>query len=688
MTVTAASPNLPIPVSWPALQPAISHLVSCIYAPSVTLSNRDGRITGQGAEGFFLGERRLLSLFTLNVYGRAPEVVHSELGTDGMLRITAMVRDGTEDTPDPVLLMRVTRCQNASGFTDTVSIENLGTRVRQMPIQLSVGSDLAPTSMIKAGLVPNTVLTPSSADDGISFERDGYRIRIHTTSAAQTDLSSATLNWHARVEARATWSVAIDVQGAQPDDGAFRPLAAVRIPWSEPTVETEHVALAQLVHWSFGDIRRLALADPAEPQDTFIAAGCPWYFTLFGRDSLWTARMMMPFGTELAASTLRALARRQGTGNDPDAAEQPGRIPHELRPACLKEGPISLPPVYYGSVDSTPLWITTLGEAWRWGLGDAEVVSMLPALQAAVGWLIGDGDADDDGLCEYIDSTGTGLSNQGWKDSSDSVHWHSGALAVAPLALVEVQGYAYEAATNAAQLYEYFGLPGGERITAFAQRLKTVFHQRFWLTDATGPHLAIALDASKHAVDSTTSNPGHVLGTGLLSPAQETLVVQRLLSQLDCGVGLRTLSTGDYRYNPLSYHNGSVWPHDTAICARGMIIAGHPEAAGVLLAGLLEASTEFDGRLPELFASIDDKAPIVAYPASCRPQAWAAAVGPLTLWAIAPMLPRQPGQPVHQLRGINLVDTATIHGFRFFGQSFDAKILNGIVTYTGGFAIN
>ena len=688
MTVTAASPILPFPVPRPVLQPAISHLVSCIHAPSVTLSNGDGRITGQGAEGFFLGERRLLSLFTLDVYGRAPEVVHSQLGLDGMLRVTAMIRDGTEDTPDPVLLMRLTRCQNATGFTDIVTIENLGTRVRHMPIQLYLGSDLAPTSMIKAGLVPDTVLTLSEIGDGICFDRDDYCVRINATPAAQIDLDVAILTWNATVDARTTWSVTIVVDGTQPDDGAFRPLPALRIPWSEPTVNTDHAGLAQLVDWSFGDLRRLALADPAAPQDTFIAAGCPWYFTLFGRDSLWTARMMMPFGTELAASTLRALARRQGTHNDPDAAEQPGRIPHELRPATLAEGPMSLPPVYYGSVDSTPLWITTLGEAWRWGLSDSYVVPMLPALQAAVNWLIGDGDADDDGLCEYIDSTGTGLSNQGWKDSSDSVHWHDGALAVAPLALVEVQGYAYEAATNAAQLYEHFGLPGGERITTFAQRLKTVFHQKFWLNDAAGPHLAIALDASKRAVDSTTSNPGHVLGTGLLSPAQETLVVQRLLSQLDCGVGLRTLSTNDHRYNPLSYHNGSIWPHDTAICARGMIIAGHPEAAGVLLAGLLAAATEFDGRLPELFASIDDQAPIVPYPASCRPQAWAASVGPLTLWAMVPILPRQPGQPARQLRGINMVERVTVHGFQFLGKAFDAVVHNGTVTLTSGFAVN
>ena len=387
--------------------------------------------------------------------------------------------------------------------------------------------------------------------------------------------------------------------------------------------------------------------------------------------------------TSLAASTLRALARRQGVGIDVRSAEQPGRILHEVRPATLNHGILSLPPIYYGTVDATPLWITTLAEAWRWGLPDAEIVPLLGALRAAVSWLTDDSDADGDGLCEYIDTVGNGLSNQGWKDSGDSINWHDGTLAKAPIALVEVQGYAYEAAVNALALFEHFGLAGSQRVTAFAERLRTAFHDKFWIKDDRGTRLAIALDADKRAVDSTTSNPGHVLGTGLLSVDEEAAVVERLVTALDCGVGLRTLSMTDKRYNPLSYHNGSIWPHDTAICARGMILAGHPGPAGHLLAGLIEAATAFDGRLPELFASIDEYARIVPYPASCRPQAWSAALGAVVLWAAAPLLPRGPGQAPRQLAGIGLFDPLVIDGFEFRGQSVSARVLDGTTSFSG-----
>ncbi|MEO7397418.1 MAG: amylo-alpha-1,6-glucosidase, partial [Ilumatobacteraceae bacterium] len=572
---------------------------------------------------------------------------------------------------------------NATGFTDMISIQNSGTRARVVPVVLSVAADLAPTSGLKGGERPAGHLPPHDLGQGIGFADNAYSIEITSAPSATTDLASSSLRWDATIGIGATWEMTIDVHGAQPDDGIFRPLAASWIPWVTPTVVTDSSSLRLLTDWSFADMRRLALSDPLAPEDVFIAAGCPWYFTLFGRDSLWTARMMLPFGAELAGSTLRALARRQGTRHDARAAEQPGRIPHEVRPTSLNDGKVSLPPVYYGSADATALWITTLAEAWRWGLAEPAVEQLLEPLQAAVGWLTENSDADGDGLCEYVDNSGSGLSNQGWKDSGDSVSWHDGALASPPIALVEVQGYAYEAALNAVQLYDHFHLPGTERLTVFAQRLKAAFHDKFWLVDHDGPHLAIALDADKRAVDSTTSNPGHVLGTGLLSAEQEAHVVRRLVSALDCGVGLRTMSIDDARYNPLSYHNGSIWPHDSAICARGMVLAGHPEAAGIVLAGLLAAATAFDGRLPELFGSVDALANVVPYPASCRPQAWAAAVGAVTLWAAAPLLPVEPGKTPRELRGIDLFDQLQIDGFSFGGQRVTAAVTSGSVTFTG-----
>lgn len=677
MTAFTATP----PLASANIQPAIHELVSCIHAPSCTSSSHDGQITGVGATGFFLGERRLLSRFLVAAFGRDPEVVHSKLGADGVFRATAVIRDGSEDTPDPTLLLRRTRRATADGFTEHLALHNVGTRDRSIPLSLRVGTDLASTSSIKAGMHPPSLLSPHSIAAGICFEQTGHRVQITSMPAGSTDVAASALSWLVELHAGATFAVTIEVHGTQPVDGAFRPLPASHHPWTVPALGTSSVALQELVDWSFGDLHRLALGDPLAPEDTFIAAGCPWYFTLFGRDSLWTARLMMPFGTGLAAATLRSLARRQGTRYLAESAEQPGRIPHELRPAELTEGMMSLPPVYYGSVDATPLWITTLAEAWRWGLTDAEVEQLLPALSAAVDWLVDDSDADNDGLCEYIDTAGTGLSNQGWKDSGDSVNWLDGALASAPIALVEVQGYAYEAAINAIELYHHFHLPDVARIERFADRLKSAFHDKFWLDDDIGRHLAIALDGDKRAVDSTTSNPGHVLGTGLLTADQERSVVARLMSELDCGVGLRTMSSRSSRFNPLSYHNGSIWPHDTAICARGMILAGHPDAASTLLLGLLEAVAVFDGRLPELFASIDDFARIIPYPASCRPQAWSAAVGPLTLWASAPLLPGTPGTPPTQLRGINLFGDLDIDGFVLGGTRLTALIRSDGTTY-------
>jgi glycogen debranching enzyme len=454
------TPNIP-------LQPAIHHLVCCVQAPSVTLSEPHGQINGVGAEGFYLGERRLLCQFALTAMGRAPELVHSVLLADGTLPMVSMVRDGSEPTPDPSVLLHQTRHQRNDGFEDSIVIKNVGPHRRHVSLALHLASDLAPTSTIKAGLTPPQRLVGRLITNGIEYSSEGYAVSVTAEAQASVDTAAGTLTWALTIEPGHQWETTIVVRGVQPSDEAFRPLPARTIAWVTPTVATNDASLALLNDWSFGDLSRLALGDPLAPDDTFIAAGCPWYFTLFGRDPLWTARLMLPFGTELAASTLRSLARRQGTSHNAKAAEQPGRIPHEVRPATLHDGDLTLPPVYYGSIDATVLWITTLAEAWRWGMSDADVTALLPALQRAVGWLLDLADPDLDGLCEYIDATGSGLTNQGWKDSGDSVHWRNGTLATAPIALVEVQGYAYEAAMNAVALYAHFGLDESDQRRAW-----------------------------------------------------------------------------------------------------------------------------------------------------------------------------------------------------------------------------
>ena len=373
--------------------------------------------------------------------------------------------------------------------------------------------------------------------------------------------------------------------------------------WPEVEVRSADRRLGPVVRRSLDDLRLLRLAAPGPDgaAEEFIAAGAPWFLTLFGRDSLWTARMLMPVSPALAMSTLRLLAHHQGTRTDDATAEEPGKILHEVRSSGFSLGEDDgadrhLPPVYYGTIDATPLWALTLHDAWSWGAPDDEVERLLPALERALAWQVEHGDADGDGLLEYVDRSGHGLSNQGWKDSGDAVRRSDGSRATSPLALAEVQGYAYAAALRGADLLEAFGRPGSDRWREWAERLRAEFARRFWVEDAVGAFPAIALDRDKRPVVSLTSNIGHLLGTGILDAEGVDLVARRLVGpDMLSGFGVRTLSTRAAGYSPTGYHVGSVWPHDTAICLAGLAAEQRPETAEVGEA-LLAALTAFDGR--------------------------------------------------------------------------------------------
>jgi glycogen debranching enzyme len=374
---------------------------------------------------------------------------------------------------------------------------------------------------------------------------------------------------------------------------------------------------------SLTDLNGLRMATRDSAEDGFFAAGSPWYLTLFGRDSLWTARMLLPADTGYAMGTLRTLARLAGTTLDVDSAEAPGKILHELRRATVEFADLALPPLYYGTIDATPLWVCVLHDTWRAGAPTDEVAELLPALEGALRWMVDYGDADGDGFCEYIDVSGHGLTNQGWKDSADAVRFADGTIAKGPVALCEVQAYAYQAAVAGAALLDAFDRPGGGDYRRWAAALAMRFRASFWCGDGPDRFPALALDGSKQRVDSLTSNIGHLLGTGLLDADEELLVAQRLSGpELDSGLGLRTMSAADGGYSPLSYHCGSVWPHDTAIAILGLHRAGLSQYGGGLVEGLLRASVAFQQRLPELWSGEGRPVP---YPASCRPQAWSAA---------------------------------------------------------------
>ncbi|MDQ0836070.1 glycogen debranching enzyme [Streptomyces achromogenes] len=308
---------------------------------------------------------------------------------------------------------------------------------------------------------------------------------------------------------------------------------------------------------------------------------------------------------------------------------------HEVRRGAQEfTDTFALPPVYYGTVDATPLWITLLHDAWRWGLAPQEVEQLLPHAESALAWMRDHGDASGDGFLKYIDHTGRGLANQGWKDSDDAIRHRDGRLAAAPIALWEVQAYAYEAARGGAALLRAFGRPGADAWEEWAQQLADRFRKHFWVEDERGPYPAVALDRDGMPVDSVTSGFGHLLGTGLLNQEESALLAARLSApDLDSGHGLRTLSSEAAGFNPYGYHTGSIWPHDTAIAVHGLVTAGFPDAAASLATGLLTASAAFDARLPELFTGHGAEAGTnpAPYPASCRPQAWGAASSVLVL---------------------------------------------------------
>ena len=496
-------------------------------------------------------------------------------------------------------------------------------------------------------------------------------------------------SWDVVLPARGRWSVTVEVTAAV-GAGPVVAAAPTRVLWEPPVLTAGDSRLPALVDRSVADLGGLLAADAAAPGDHFLTAGAPWYLTLFGRDSIWAARMALPLGTDLAAGTLRTLARRQGTRTDPATAEEPGKILHEVRSGG--SGPTG-GHLYYGTVDATPLWVSLLHDAWRWGLPRAEVEALAPHLEAALGWLR-DRALDSDGFVRYEDRTGRGLANQGWKDSHDSVQFADGRLAAPPIALCEVQAYAYAAARQGADLLDALGRPGGDGWRDWADELADRFRARFWVADPVGAYPAIALDGTGRPVDAVTSNLGHLLGTGLLSADETAAVVRRLAApDMDSGVGLRTMSARSAGFNPLSYHGGSVWAHDTAIALGGLATVGTPAARGAaasLVRGLLTAGAAFDSRLPELHggAGGGDRLPDfdggaagpplpelhggagdpLPYPAACRPQAWSAAAALVVVTAVLGLRPDVPAGRL-TLRPLrpSPVGELTVRGLRVAG---------------------
>ena len=394
-----------------------------------------------------------------------------------------------------------------------------------------------------------------------------------------------------------------------------------------PVVDCDNQLLQDVLDRSAEDLGALRIADPDYPDLDVVAAGAPWFMALFGRDSLLTSWSTLPWVPGLARGTLHTLARLQGHRVDQFSEEEPGRILHEVRLGIDATRALGGSSVYYGSVDATPLFVMLLGEAARWGMADDDVAELLPAADRALAWITDFGDLDGDGFVEYQRKTDRGLLNQGWKDSGDAISFRDGRPARGPIALAEVQGYVYGAYRARAQLARGTGDDtGAQQWDARADQLRARFDDAFWMPQH--GHYAIALDGEKRAVDILASNQGHCLWTGIVDERRVDALVESLLSPaLFTGWGVRTLARGMAAYNPVSYHNGSVWPHDNALLVAGLVRYGRHDAAARIAQGLVDTAAVYGGRLPELFCGFgrEELGFPVPYPTSCSPQAWAAA---------------------------------------------------------------
>ena len=631
------------------LQPLLHDLVATVSAPTSALSGADGQIRSSGVQGVFHADARVLSSAVLRLDGREPEPIgHAPAGAD-ITTFVSVARWLGDPIADPTVRIERTRRIFDGGLAERIEVISSATRPISATVTVDVAVDFAPIELVKSG----GGAEPASPAAPGRWTAGGIVVTITGDLTRDIRLSPGertTIEWELRVD--------------DPKAVVHAPRGPVE--WSRATVRADDHRFARLVDRSLDDLAALRLTDG---EDTFIGAGVPWFLTLFGRDSLWAARMLLPVGTDLAAGTLRVLARRQGTRTDPNTGEAPGKIMHELRrhEFVLTGKGIRLPSVYYGTIDATLLWISLLHDAWRWGHPAAEIEALLPHLDAALGWLAEHADPDGDGFVEYLDASGRGLANQGWKDSGDAVRFHDGRLAEPPIALVEVQGYAYRAALDAAALLDAFGRPGGDRWRAYAAELADRFRARFWVA---GGYPALALDRHKRPVDSLTSNVGHLLGTGLLAADEEKAVAAALSADpMSGGYGLRTMSTADQGFAALSYHCGSVWTHDTAIVAAGLARAGFRAEAATLIDGLLAAGETFDYRMPELHAGHGrgELSRPMPYPAACRPQAWSAAAAILLLQAELGLEPDVPNGIVR----VRPIRPIAVRGLRIAGHEVD-----------------
>jgi glycogen debranching enzyme len=629
--------------------------VNILTGSTFVTSDRRGDIAGTptSPHGLFAMDTRFLSLWRLTLDEKPLSVLSTDVQHYYGAQFFLAPSTGTTYVDSPISVVRRRWIEN--GMVEQVGIFNHTPEERRAHLHIDLAADFADLFEVKDALDKKGRLY-SSVEDGwivLGYARDEFRrethIHVKADGALKTEKSidfDITIppagNWQAEFRVEPVISGmplrttdAASLQQLEARESAFRVAA--------PRVTCDWRPLERAYAKSIEDLGALRLELPNAPDAMIPAAGLPWFMSLFGRDSLLTSYQALPFQPELALSTLRTLANLQGTRVDAFRDEEPGKIPHELRfgeLTAFEERPHS---PYYGSADSTTLWVILLDEYERWTGREDVVKELEQEARAALDWIDRYGDRDGDGFIEYErGNPETGLDNQCWKDSWDSIRFSDGRLARLPRATCELQGYAYDAKVRGARLArEIWGDNAlAESLEAGAEALKQRFNRDFWLDDR--GYFALALDGDKQKVDALTSNIGHLLWSGIVDNDKAASCVEHLMSdRMFSGWGIRTMAQGEGAYNPIGYHVGTVWPHDNSIIAMGLWRYGYRDEVARLAQSMIEASTFFDARLPEAFAGYprDMTHYPAEYPTACSPQAWATGTPLLMMRAVLGLQP-------------------------------------------------
>jgi glycogen debranching enzyme len=635
--------------------------VTVLEGATFCISATAGDIHRDRPHGLFVADTRILSCWRLAVDGHPVEDLSTVEDPREPFHATFIGRTSPREwVADSTMLVLRTRFVG-DGMREDVVLRNLGPEPVGVTVTVAADADFADLFAVKEGRVhtPHGLGVDIGATS-LTFTLAGAedtRSAVITATGDPT-VTAGRFTFRTVVPARSQWSTCFAVE-ASIDGRRLRPrhtcgepieasaparrLQAWRL--SNPRISTADDALATSIKAGARDLGALQIEDPHHPDCPVVAAGAPWFMALFGRDSLLTAWMTLGLDPRLALCTLRTLTRLQGVRVDPLTEEEPGRILHEVRLGPEAALALGGGTTYYGTADATPLFVMLIGELDRWGgLPDNDRPALVAAADRALQWIGEYGDADGDGFVEYRRHTDRGLVNQGWKDSFDGVTHADGHLAAPPIALCEVQAYVYAAYRARAGLAEADGdAATAQQWRSKAARLKAAFNLAFWMPEQQA--IALALDGVKQQVDAIASNMGHCLWTGIVDDDKAPAVAAHLAGPaLSSGFGVRTLATDMTAYNPMSYHNGSVWPHDTAITVAGLARYGFTDEAQRISVALIEASQHFGGRLPELFCGFDrtEFPSPVPYPTSCSPQAWAAAASRLILRSLLQLNPNVP----------------------------------------------